>query len=1099
MTRNALWHRLMSRSRSALLARRGLRGNVDRLDDRRAAGWVADQRRPDPVELCLLVDGMPVASFRAALARDDVRAAGLAAGNCGFDQPLPDSLRDGRPHLVEIRVGPRGPLLPGGSLRVGTAATATAAATGVRGAIDWLSADRVVGWVDAGTGTPASVRLLIDGQPALTARADQPRDDVANSGLGGRISGFAFTMPPAFHDGQPHDVEVIEAETGQRLRGGKARLGVPFEGVAFFDPERRAIAGWAAGCLAVRVGFDDGPAQTVPLNREVPGFADGNRLGFRLELPETLADGMVHRARVTFGSTPMALDGAPVSFRLLAGLPRVELLRVDGRRAELRLTDARGRPVALPVAIEVDGEPHSRAMAELSQPLVVALPRGATLLDLIEDAPDDRRSLARFRIEERGGVAVLTPERDPAQALAADALDPALCAAAAEALARFGADPGPRFDAGWYARRWPQAVAQAGSDSPAALLAHYLASGGRDGLSPGPWFDEAEARRLYPVLDRAVAAGRLPCAFAMELILSPGALRSVPGADPAAFPGLVDPQALARDPGAALAAASPAIARQHPGGGPDAMLPPPSAGRRGADSIYAAWLQRLAIDDDARAALDADEIAARAEIAALPLDRRPLVSIIMPTWNRAFTIGEAVQSVIEQSYPDWELLICDDASADMTAEVVRGFDDPRIRYLQLSKSNGAGARNRGLAFARGDYIAYLDSDNLWNPHFLDLMLRRLLAEPGRALAYSAYLDTEIRGATVSLLQVARPAFKAVALARRNFMDLNSILHHRRLYDWIGGFDERLPRLQDWDLVLRYTGPFPPLMVDRAMVFYRRNLAWGQVTYMFQNSTAQDTVNEKAARRLDQGPPPLAVDWPPGRRVSLLAGTGADDRGLAEALARLVPAGIGVDLVMPGAAAVPDLPASVRLHRPPAALGDSPERLGHGLGDLLREAPVLAAGPDPATLGRIANGSARALALTVGPAGLMLTAAAGGDPALAFPLGSLPLPLPQPATARRGAAAGAGAARRSGRRSRPAGPRRRRAPASTCCCRRRAPAPAGPAPAPTAATPPARAWPPAPACRRLVGAVRLVAVADRWRRCRRSTSRSWRRRCRPAAW
>src|SRR6056297_2675115 len=120
----------------------------------------------------------------------------------------------------------------------------------------------------------------------------------------------------------------------------------------------------------------------------------------------------------------------------------------------------------------------------------------------------------------------------------------------------------------------------------------------------------------------------------------------------------------------------------------------------------------------------------RRDVATVPLADRPLVSIVMPSWNRAFTIAEAIQSVIEQSYDNWELLVCDDASEDRTADVVRGFDDPRIRYMKFLKSNGAGARNNGLRFARGEVIAYLDSDNLWHPLFLDRMLRALEAQPG---------------------------------------------------------------------------------------------------------------------------------------------------------------------------------------------------------------------------------------------------------------------------------------------------------------------------------------------------------------------------------
>ena len=173
------------------------------------------------------------------------------------------------------------------------------------------------------------------------------------------------------------------------------------------------------------------------------------------------------------------------------------------------------------------------------------------------------------------------------------------------------------------------------------------------------------------------------------------------------------------------------------------------------NSIYAAWLSRLSAPGEMLAEIDLNEALMQADLTSKPLADAPLVSIIMPSWNRAFAIAEAIQSVLEQSYSNWELLIADDASEDRTAEVVRAFDDPRIRYMKFLKSNGAGARNKALRFARGNFIAYLDSDNIWHPLFLDMMLRQLQSNPASGLAYSAYLDTEIEGASVNLRAIPR--------------------------------------------------------------------------------------------------------------------------------------------------------------------------------------------------------------------------------------------------------------------------------------------------------------------------------------------------------
>ena len=93
-----------------------------------------------------------------------------------------------------------------------------------------------------------------------------------------------------------------------------------------------------------------------------------------------------------------------------------------------------------------------------------------------------------------------------------------------------------------------------------------------------------------------------------------------------------------------------------------------------------------------------------------------LVSIVMPAYNCAHYIGETIQSVLVQTYEDWELLIVDDQSTDNTPKVVDEFatQDDRIRYIELEKNSGvAVARNRGIEEARGNYIAFLDSDDLW--------------------------------------------------------------------------------------------------------------------------------------------------------------------------------------------------------------------------------------------------------------------------------------------------------------------------------------------------------------------------------------------------
>ena len=122
-----------------------------------------------------------------------------------------------------------------------------------------------------------------------------------------------------------------------------------------------------------------------------------------------------------------------------------------------------------------------------------------------------------------------------------------------------------------------------------------------------------------------------------------------------------------------------------------------------------------------------------------------LVSIIMPSYNTASFIAESIQSVLAQSYKDWELIIVDDCSPDNTDDVVKPYlSDERIRYLKNEKNSGAAvSRNRALREAKGKWIAFLDSDDLWMPEKLQKQVR-FMEKNGYRFSYTNYaeIDTE---------------------------------------------------------------------------------------------------------------------------------------------------------------------------------------------------------------------------------------------------------------------------------------------------------------------------------------------------------------------
>lgn len=194
----------------------------------------------------------------------------------------------------------------------------------------------------------------------------------------------------------------------------------------------------------------------------------------------------------------------------------------------------------------------------------------------------------------------------------------------------------------------------------------------------------------------------------------------------------------------------------------------------------------------------------------LPNDQQPLVSVVMPVWNRAELVGHAIASIQQQTYSHWELCVVDDHSSDDSVAVLKDLaaKDPRIRVLQNPRKGVSSARNTGLEAARGEYLAFLDSDNQWRPDFLECMVKaaerdhldwayaasRLTYGPDKPAQYMAF-----EGGRDHLLFL-------------NHIDMNIILVRRELALRTGGFDETLRRWVDHDFAIRLAQLTSPLLL-----------------------------------------------------------------------------------------------------------------------------------------------------------------------------------------------------------------------------------------------------------------------------------------------
>ncbi|KRB81313.1 glycosyl transferase [Sphingomonas sp. Root710] len=177
-----------------------------------------------------------------------------------------------------------------------------------------------------------------------------------------------------------------------------------------------------------------------------------------------------------------------------------------------------------------------------------------------------------------------------------------------------------------------------------------------------------------------------------------------------------------------------------------------------------------------------------------------LISVIMPAYNRRDRVAAAIRSVLAQSHGKFELLVVDDGSTDGTAEIAAAFtSDPRVRVIQGAHGGVSAARNLGLEAAKGEIVAYLDSDNSWKSWFLDVMALFMTSE-GLDTAYSGIA---LRDELNQLTGYRGDDFDWGACLAENYVDLNAFCHRRTLTDQLGMFDRNLRRMVDWDLILRY--------------------------------------------------------------------------------------------------------------------------------------------------------------------------------------------------------------------------------------------------------------------------------------------------------
>jgi len=181
----------------------------------------------------------------------------------------------------------------------------------------------------------------------------------------------------------------------------------------------------------------------------------------------------------------------------------------------------------------------------------------------------------------------------------------------------------------------------------------------------------------------------------------------------------------------------------------------------------------------------------------------PQFSVIIPAYNQARFLGEAIESVLAQTFQDFEIVVINDGSTDETEAVALEYGD-KVRYILQENQGLAGARNSGIRAAKGEWIALLDSDDKWLPEFLERMMARINEHPQAVVFYGAALCVDEWG--VPLKQVV--GYRSIdnsrlyhALLRANFIIPSAVVVNKIVIEQAGCFDQTLRSCEDWDLCL----------------------------------------------------------------------------------------------------------------------------------------------------------------------------------------------------------------------------------------------------------------------------------------------------------
>jgi glycosyltransferase involved in cell wall biosynthesis len=256
----------------------------------------------------------------------------------------------------------------------------------------------------------------------------------------------------------------------------------------------------------------------------------------------------------------------------------------------------------------------------------------------------------------------------------------------------------------------------------------------------------------------------------------------------------------------------------------------------------------------------------RAEVGAVQVRREdgdgagvPLVSVVIPCWNQAHYLGEAIESVLAQRYPRLELVVVDDGSWDNSSEIAARY--PGVRRVRQPNRGVAAARNHGLAESEGEYVVFLDADDRLLPRAIEIGVERLAANP--EAAFAAGMPRDIGGDGRVVREARQPL-----VSRDHYLKLleecfiwsgSSLVYRREPLQAVGGFNEERVAADDYELYLKLARAFPVVCHEEVVTEYRRHgsnttrnaglVLSSQIQVLNGQRRSLRSAEERSARRL----------------------------------------------------------------------------------------------------------------------------------------------------------------------------------------------------------------------------------------------------------